>query len=53
MLLVAEDEEREVEQGREEGKEVESGVQGEETAHMDDLWMVVRGVRTRLELEPK
>ena len=30
----------------------ESGDQGEETAHMDDMWMVVSEVRTRLELEP-
>ena len=51
-LLLAEEEEREEEQGREEGWEVESGVQGEETAHMDDMWMVVNGVRTRLEHEP-
>ena len=34
QLLLAEEEEREEEQGREEDREVESGVQGEETAHM-------------------
>ena len=39
-------------QGRQEKKEVESGVQGEETAHIDDMWMVMSEVRTRLELEP-
>ena len=43
---------REKEQGRQEDGEVESGGQDEETAHMDDTWMVVSGVRTRLELEP-
>ena len=32
--------------------EVESGVQGEEVAHMDDMWMTMSGVRARLELEP-
>ena len=51
-LLVGEEEEKEEEQGRQEEKEVESGVQGEETAHMDDMWMVMSEVRTRLELEP-
>ena len=30
----------------------ESGDQREETAHMDDMWMVMSEVRTRLELEP-
>ena len=52
LLLVAEVEEREEEDRQEEGCEVESGVQGEEVAHMDGMWMTVSGVRTRLELEP-
>ena len=47
LLLVAE-----VEEGQEESLEVESGVQGEEVAHMDDMWMTMSEVRTRLELEP-
>ena len=38
--------------GQEECWEVESGVQGEEVAHMDGVWMTVSGVRTRLEPEP-
>ena len=50
-LHVGEEEEKEEEQGRQEEKEVESGDQGEETAHMDDMWMAMSGVRTRLELE--
>ena len=45
-------EEGEEEEGQEESWEVESGVQGEELAHMDGMWMTVSGVRTRLELEP-
>ena len=45
-------EEGEEEEGQEESKEVESGVQGEEVAHMDGMWMNVSEVRTRLELEP-
>ena len=52
LLLVAEVEEGEKEDRQEEGWEVESGVQGEEVAHMDDMWMTVSGVRARLELEP-
>ena len=52
LLLVAEVEEGEEEEGQEESLEVESGVQGEEVAHMDGMWMTVSGVRTRLELEP-
>ena len=51
LLLVAEVEEGE-EGGQEENWEVESGVQGEEVARMDGMWMTVSGVRTRLELEP-
>ena len=46
-------EEGEEEEGQEESLEVESGVQGEEVAHMDDMWMTMSEVRTRLELEPK
>ena len=41
-LLVGEEEEKEEEQGRQEDREVESGDQGEETTHMDDMWMVVK-----------
>ena len=52
MLPVAEVEEGEEEDRQEEGWEVESGVQGEEVAHMDGMWMTVSGVRARLELEP-
>ena len=52
LLLVAEVEEGEEEDRQEEGWEVESGVQGEEVAHMDGMWMTVSGVRARLELEP-
>ena len=52
LLLVAEVEEGEKEDRQEEGWEVESGVQGEEVAHMDGMWMTVSGVRARLELEP-
>ena len=52
LLLVAEVEEGEKEDRQEESWEVESGVQGEEVAHMDGMWMTVSGVRTRLELEP-
>ena len=32
--------------------ELESGVQGEEVAHMDGMWMTVSEVRAKLELEP-
>ena len=39
LLLVAEVEEGEEEDRQEEGWEVESGVQGEEIAHMDGMWM--------------
>ena len=39
LLLVAEVEEGEEEDGREAGLEVKSGVQGEEVGHMDDLSM--------------
>ena len=50
-LLVGEEEEEE--QGRQEDSEIESGEdQSEETAHMDDKWMVMSEVRTRVELEP-
>ena len=52
LLLVAEVEEGEEEDRQEEGWDVESGVQGEEVAHMDDMWMTMSGVRARLELEP-
>ena len=52
LLLVAEVEEGVKEDRQEEGWEVESGVQGEEVAHMDGMWMTVSGVRARLELEP-
>ena len=52
LLFVAEVEEREEEDRQKEGWEVESGVQGEEVAHMDDKWMTMGGVRARLELEP-
>ena len=52
LLLVAEVEEGTEEEGQEESLEVESGVQGEEVAHMDDMWMTMSEVRTRLELEP-
>ena len=52
LLLVAEVEEGKEEEGQEESLEVESGVQGEEVAHMDDMWMTMSEVRTRLELEP-
>ena len=48
-LLVAEVEEGEEEDRQEEGWEVESGVQGEEVAHMDGMWMTVT---RRKELEP-
>ena len=51
LLLVAEVEEGEEEDRQEEGWEVESGVQGEEVAHMDGMWMTVSEVRARLELE--
>ena len=51
LLLVAEVEGEE-EEGQEEGWEVESGVQGEEVAHMDGMWMTRSEVRSRLELEP-
>ena len=44
--------EREEEEGQEKCWEVESGVQSEEVAHMDGVWMTVSGVRTRLEPEP-
>ena len=49
-LLVGEEEEKEEEQGRQ--REVKGEGQGEETAHMDDMCMIVSEVRTRLELEP-
>ena len=52
LLLVAEVEEGEEEDRQEEGWEVVSGVQSEEVAHMDDMWMTMSGVRARLELEP-
>ena len=52
LLLVAEVEEGEKEDRQEEGWEVYGGVQGEEVAHMDGMWMTVSGVRARLELEP-
>ena len=40
LLLLHEEEEKEEKQGRQEDREVESGEdQGEETAHMDDMWM--------------
>ena len=52
LLLVAEVEEGEEEDRQEGGWEVECGVQGEEVAHMDGMWMTVSGVRARLELEP-
>ena len=39
LLLVAEVEEGKEEDRQEEGWEVESGVQGEEVAHMDGMWM--------------
>ena len=52
LLVVAEVEEGEKEDRQEESWEVESGVQGEEVAHMDGMWMTVSGVRARLELEP-
>ena len=52
LLLVAEVEEGEEKDRQEESWEVESGVQGEEVAHMDGMWMTVSGVRTRLEHEP-
>ena len=52
LLLVAEVEGGEEEDRQEEGWEVESGVQGEQVAHMDDMWMTMSGVRARLELEP-
>ena len=52
LLLVAEVEEGEKEDRQEESWEVESGVQSEEVAHMDGMWMTGSGVRTRLELEP-
>ena len=45
-------EEGEEEDRQEEGWEVESGVQGEEVAHMDGMWMTMSEVRSRLELEP-
>ena len=51
-LLVGEEEEKEEEQGRQEEREVKGEGQGEETAHMDDMCMIVSEVRTRLELEP-
>ena len=39
-FLLGEEEEKEEEQGWQEEREVESGEdQGEETAHMDDMWM--------------
>ena len=41
-LLVGEEEEKVKEQGRQEEREVERGGQGEETAHMDDMWMGVK-----------
>ena len=53
LLLVAEVEEGEEEDRQEEGWEVESGVQGEEVAHMDGMWTTMSEVRSRLELEPK
>ena len=49
LLLVAEVEEREEEEGQEESWEVESGVQGEEVAHMDGIHMTVRRRSARLE----
>ena len=49
LRLVAEVEEGEEEEGQEEGLEVESGVQGEEVAHMYGMWMTVRRTSTRLE----
>ena len=52
LLLVAEVEEGEEEEGQEESWEVESGVQGEEVAHMDGMCMTMSEVRSRLELEP-
>ena len=52
LLLVAEVEEGEEEDRQEEGWKVESGVQGEEVAHIDDMWMTMSGVRARLEREP-
>ena len=39
LLLLHDEEEQEEEQGRQEDREVESGGQGEETAHMDGMWM--------------
>ena len=45
-------EEGEEEERQEESWEAESGVQCEEVAHMDGMWMTVSGVRTKLELEP-
>ena len=45
-------EEGEEEEGQEESWDVESGVQGEEVAHMDGMWMTMSDVRSRLELEP-
>ena len=50
-LLVGEEEKKEEEQGRQEEKEVKGEGQGEEIAHMDDMWMGVKGAR--LKLEPK
>ena len=49
LLLVAEVEEGEKEEGQEEGEEVQGGSQVEETT---TTWMTVSGVRARLELEP-
>ena len=49
LLLVAEVEEREEEEGQEESWEVESGGQSEEVAHMDGMWMTVRRTSARLE----
>ena len=47
LLLVAEVEEGEEEEGQLESLEVDSGVQSEEVAHMDGMWMTVSGVRTK------
>ena len=53
LLLVAEVEEGEEEEGQEEGWEIESGEdQVEETTTWMAMMMVVSGERTRLELEP-
>ena len=54
LLLVAEVEEGEEEEGQEESEEIKGGNQVEETTTTwKAMMMVVSGVRTRLELEPK